>query len=290
MATDATHPEPPASARGPRPIAWTLAVVSFVLLLVSGYTLAQRMGAYNQAHPRPLWVFKRVERREFTFADRTVTLTDNLDASGAGTVTLTYADATLELPVQVPSEHDLPGLSRHRNWLAVLAFADATGVHGAEVKRQLESGELAARMVAVVREPNAGVGSDPLMPVDVDEESWGWGEVMRRRTTFAFHELLPEGGFRSERLRFPESARSYDRRVAEAVRAGEPVPERDPGELAERTWQYDAALALTNRPPSITHEQQALRNAGWTLPVASASVLVLMLSLAWAIAPPKRTV
>ena len=49
-----------------------------------------------------------------------------------------------------------------------------------------------------------------------------------------------------------------------------------------------AAIPLMNRPPSITNEQQALRNAGWTLPVASSSVIVLMLSLAFAFAPSRR--
>jgi Na+/proline symporter len=44
-----------------------------------------------------------------------------------------------------------------------------------------------------------------------------------------------------------------------------------------------------NRPPSITNEQQALRNAGWTLPVASASVVVLMISLGFAFAPTRKT-
>ncbi len=288
MATDAPQESRP--RRGPRPIAWSLTVISLITLLASGYALSQRIEAYNTENPRPLYVFQRVEKREFRFNDRVVTLNDDIDAEGNGTVTLNYDAAALELPIQIPSPHPLPGLTRHRNWLAVLAFADATGMNGAEVKAMLDAGEIDARMVIVVREPNAGVGPDPLLPVEIDEQEWGWNEVMRTRTTFAFHELLPEGGIRSERLRFPESGRSYDRRVAEALRNDEPIPERDPAELAERTWQFDAALSLTNRPPSITHEQQALRNAGWTLPVASVSVLVFMLSLAWALAPPKRTV
>ncbi|MEZ6319350.1 MAG: hypothetical protein R3B49_11470, partial [Phycisphaerales bacterium] len=94
--------------------------------------------------------------------------------------------------------------------------------------------------------------------------------------------------FRTERLRFPESPRSFDRRTAEALRKGLPAPTRDPDELAERTWQYDAAVAMSPRPPSITPEYQALQNAGWTLPVASGSVLVVMFSLAWALAPARR--
>ncbi len=44
-----------------------------------------------------------------------------------------------------------------------------------------------------------------------------------------------------------------------------------------------------NRPPPITHEFQALRSAGWTLPVASASVIFIMFGLAFALAPNRET-
>lgn len=258
-------------------------------MLASGYALAQRLRAYNVQHPRPLYVFKPIQKREFEYAGRHVRIEDHLDEAGRGEVLITYAGDTLSLPVQVPAEHDLPGLQRHRDWLAVLAMADKAGLEASQLDAALADGRAQARLVIVAREVHPGVGSDPLFDVEVDEEEWGWGEVMRRRWTFAFHELLPEGGFRTQRLRFPETARSYNRRVADALRAGEPVPQRDPSELAERTWQYDAALAVSPRPPSITHENQALRNAGWTLPVTSASVIVLVLSLAWAAAPPRRT-
>jgi len=285
MGTDAAIP--PSERRGRR-IAWVVFVLALVALLGSSWMLALRIRAYNTANPRPLFAFREIQSREFTFDGRVVRITDDLDDAGRGDVIVTYADDELRLPVQIPSPYDLPGLQRHRDWLRVIAFAEQTGLEPAEFRRRFETGEIHPRMVIVVREPNAGASSDSLFELETDEKSWGWGEVMRHRWTFAFHELLPEGGFRTERLRFPESARSFDRRTAEALRKGLPPPTRDPDELAERTWQYDAAVAMSPRPPSITPELQALRNAGWTLPVASASVLLVMFSLAWALAPARR--
>jgi hypothetical protein len=43
------------------------------------------------------------------------------------------------------------------------------------------------------------------------------------------------------------------------------------------------------RAPAITFENQALRAAGWTLPVASASVLTLVFGLFFALAPARTT-
>ena len=41
------------------------------------------------------------------------------------------------------------------------------------------------------------------------------------------------------------------------------------------------------RTPPITSENQALSDVGWTLPVAFASVIVLMFSIALAVAPAR---
>lgn len=287
MGTDDPHSAPPRRRR--RPIAWSLFLLSVVTLIGSSWMLARRIRAFNEANPRPLFAFHEIGSRRFEFSGRPVELTDELDDEGRGDVIVTYGDGQLRLPVQVPSPYPLPGLERHRDWLHVVAFAEQTGLEPAEFRRRFETGEIQPRVVIVVREPNAGASADSLFELEVDEKSWGWGEVMRRRWTFAFHEFLPDGGFRTERLRFPESVRSFDRRTAEALRRGLPPPTRDPDELSERTWQYDAAVAMSPRPPSITHEHQALRNAGWTLPAASVSVLVLMFSLAWALAPERAT-
>jgi hypothetical protein len=131
------------------------------------------------------------------------------------------------------------------------------------------AGEIETRLAAVVRTPFGAEAGEGLFDLET-EEDWGWGEVRRDRWAFTFHEFLPEGGWRSETLRFPESGKAFYRRQVEAEQAGRARPRRAAtDELKEGTWQFDAAIPLMNRPPSITNEQQALRNAGWTLPVAS---------------------
>ena len=178
-------------------------------------------------------------------------------------------------------------MERHRDWFRVQAFAEFEPPAD-EFKRRFEAGELDARMVIVTRTP---MGVEPAaeghFDMEVPEDDWGWAEVRRDRWLFTFYEFLPEGGFREESLRFPESGASFYRRQVRAKQHGDPPPQRRDDELKEYTWEYQAALPLMNRPPGITHEQQALRNAGWTLPVASCAVLGIMFSLAWAVAPAR---
>lgn len=269
-----------------RAIAFMLAGVSFVTLLVSGWRLAERITEWNRAHARPLYYFIPVESTRFTFAGVPVEITDRLDDEGRGEVIISYGDDTLLLPVKIPTALPLPGLDRHADWLRLHVFAEATGMSRSSFEEALADGRVMSRLIVVVRTPHADPPREGAFGLKT-EEDWGWGEVRRDRWAFTFHEFLPEGGWRSETLRFPESGRSFQRRIAEAERRGEPPPTRGEDELADGTWQFQAALPLMNRPPSITHEQQALRNAGWTLPVASASVVVFMFSLAFALAPSR---
>lgn len=270
--------------RPDRAIALALAGLSLVALAVSAWGLARRIDAWNEAHARPIYYFFPVDQTSFTFAGKPVTISDELDDRGEGEVTIRYADESLVLKVRIPNPLPLPGLDRHTDWLRFHVFAEGTGRSYPDFRRALDAGEITSRLVAVVRIPHAPPSREGRFSLET-EEDWGWGEVRRDRWAFQFHEFLPEGGWRSETLRFPESGQSFYRRQVRAEMKGEPPPERAPDELEESSWQFQAALPLMNRPPAITHEQQALRNAGLTLPVASASIVVFMLSLAFALAP-----
>ena len=270
-----------------RRLAWLGALVSLVVLIVSGYFLARRIADYNASLDRKIYYFIEGDKTEFTFRGKPVTITDELNDNGEGHVIVRYADDTLRLPVQVPNRFPLPGLKRHADWLRVQLFADGTGLTHEQFEQGVNSGQIPTRLVIVTRNPlseEVREGRFDLEPAD----SWGWGEVRRDRWTFTFHELLPEGGFKSHTLRFPESGASFYRRQVKADLAGEPPPKRRDDELAEGTWEYQAALRLMNRRPGITTEQQGLRNAGWTLPAASASMILLMVCLAFALAPSRE--
>lgn len=270
-----------------RAIPLALAALSLVAVAVSAWSLARRIEAWNETHGRSIFYFLPVERTRFEFAGRVVEVSDDLNESGEGDVVISYGDDTLRVPVAVPNELPLPGLTRHETWLRLHVFAEAGDRQTfADFERALNAGEITSRLVAVVRTPHAEPPREGAFDLET-EEDWGWGEVRRDRWAFTFHEFLPSGGWRSETLRFPESGAAFYRRQVAADKAGLPPPVRREDELKEGTWQFDAAIPLMNRPPSITNEQQALRNAGWTLPVASAGIVVFIVSLAFAFAPQR---
>ncbi len=153
----------------------------------------------------------------------------------------------------------------------------------------MNAGEITPRLVVITRNPFTAEGDEPKFGLE-HEEDWGWGEVRRDRWTFTFHELRPEGGFASHTLKFPESGARFYRRQIKAEREGLPPPVRDPDELKEGSWEFQASLPLMNRPPGITKERQALRQAGWTLPAASGSVIALIACIAIAVAPSREQV
>lgn len=269
-----------------RAIAFSLAGLSLITLLLSAWRLAVRIDAWNQTNAPQQFYFIPVTQTTFTFAGRPVSITGELDESGGGDVVITYGDDTLRLPIEIPNDLPLPGLARYSDWLRLHVFAGASGMSYDEFERRLQAGEIKSRLVAVVRSPLAVPPEKGHFDLKTDD-NWAWGESRRDRWMFTFYEFMPEGGWRAESLRFPESGAHFYRRQVRADLNGEPPPKRADDELVEGSWQYQAAIPLMRRPPSITNEQQALRNAGWTLPAASTSVVVLMLSLGFAFAPGK---
>ncbi len=211
------------------------------------------------------------------------------DDAGEGEVTVRYGHDALTLPVQIPQKFSFPGLERHADWFRVQMFAESTGMNQDEFEAKINAGEIKPRLVIVTRNPHSETTKDGRFDLETSE-SWGWGEVRRDLWTFTFHEFLRDGGFSIETLRFPESGASFYRRQVKADLAGEPLPVRPDDELKEGSWQYQAALPLMNRRPGITTEQQGLRNAGWTLPAASASMIALMVFLAFALAPSREQI
>ena len=271
-----------------------IALASLVLLVVSVRGLAERLRDYNTANAGPLHYFiatDPTERDDFEFSGHALTITPRVDDEGRGDLDVSYAQSELVLPVQVPVRYAFPGLQRFRDWMRVLIFAEGTGLTFDEFRERIRSGELSPRLAIVaIRQNAAGLDKDgPLakaLDADIDTpDEWGWNNVRRDKWLFDFHEFLPDGSIATQTLRFPESGASFYRRQIRAERRGESPPVRDRDELAEGTWQFQAALSLMSRPPAITMERQGLRSAGWTLPAASASVIGLLLGVAFAMAP-----
>lgn len=279
-------------------------MLSFVGLVISSVFLAQRLHAFIRDHQKPIWFFIRTDQPTFDFAGREVSFIPDLAEDGSGTITLRYGDADpgpgadaddstgateLVIPVEVPNEIARPGLDRYTDWMGVFFFADSERRPLREFRDLYKAGELPVRCAVVIRDPDPGVVEGGRFNLEVDADSWGFGEVMRHRWTFRFHELLPDGTIETTERRFPESGKSFYRRQVRAYQEGEEPPQRAEDELTEGTWRWDAALQIMPRPPAITKENQALLSAGWTLPAASGCALGLIFSLGFALAPARRT-
>lgn len=269
-----------------------IAAASLLVFVGSGVLLAQRVRSYNVEHPRAIFYAIRIDDFAFDFAGRRAIVTPELDAAGEGQLTLTYGDAEgaakVVMPVQVPQPIELPGLDRFLDWMHVYYVAENSQRLAIPAFRErVDRGDEPVRCVVVERRVDPGVAEKSRFDLAVDEDDWGWGEVMRHRWTFAFHELMPDGTIQTHELRMPESGASFYRRQVRAHQAGEPAPQRAADELKEGSWEWDIALRTMPRPPAITMENQGLLAAGWTLPVTSAAALAAIVSLAFAFAPPR---
>ena len=273
-------------------IIWlAIAALSAAAAGVGTAELAGRIAAWNEANPTPIWFFREVERSRFQFQGREVEVDWELNDRGEGDVLVTYGERTLRLPVAVPTEHDFPGLFRFRDWMRVLLFANSKRLSVEEFERGLNDGSIRLRCAVVTRVPDPEVldrgALGDVLDLEVDQNSWGWGETMRHQWTFNFYELLPGGGFEKTTKQWPESWKSLYRRQVRAAQRGEEIPQRDPNEFAYGQWQHDAALRVSPRAPGISKERQALRNAGWSLPAVATGILGFIVALAFALAPQR---
>jgi hypothetical protein len=242
-----------------------MAAASLLALLASIAAMADRVSDYNASTDQKLYIFSNVNAREFVFAERPVTIEDEQAASGT-VVIVRYGDEVLKLPATIePMPAELPNLVRHQQWMQVLRFAEHGRSSIQEVESGIRRGEIRDRLVIVVRNPPRGADPD------------SWGQVWRKLWMFDFYEFRPEGGFAHERLAYPTHKRN------------EAAP---PGELAEGSWQFHAALLAmpSGSKPTPKFTNDALRAMSWTLPAAAASMLLLMASLAIFAAPRRRIV
>lgn len=287
MGTDPGNPGP----GRPRFVAWGVAGLSLVVLLVSTYLLASRVRAYNASAIHSMFAYIEVNNPDFEFMGRPVHLGEDTDAAGHHVVRVIYGDDELTLPVTIEARQPLPGFFAHNaDWLRMMFFADRANMSMEDFEAGLARDEIPARLVIVTRTPyGVDARNEGVFGLE-QERNESTANVRRDRWLFDFYELDPAGGFVAHQpLRFPESGASLLRRQNNAKLKGEPIPDREPGEIQEHTWQYGAALKVMPRAPAITFENQALRAAGWTLPAASASVLGLVFGVFFALAPARRT-
>ncbi|GMV26500.1 MAG: hypothetical protein AMXMBFR58_25310 [Phycisphaerae bacterium] len=247
-----------------RTIAFIVALLACGAMLGSGYLMARRIGAFHRENPREIFAFQRIDYREFEFAGRKVTLTDE-EQDGIKYLRVTYGDAQERLLVTVPIEAKLPGLAGHERWMRALMFSSAMGKRINEVQADLASGKVKPRLAIVTRTPPPG-----------QPEAYE-GRLNPKAWVFDFYEFKPEGGFEHQRLGFPTTKQHQ--------------PDK-PGELRENTWEYQAALSVIPEgiAPKPKFTNDGLKAAGWTLPATSLSTLVMLGAIGFAAAVGKRRV
>lgn len=282
-------PSPKPGRKQERSIWWGLVALSLIAIAIAGVSLTKRIGAYYKEVDHALFAYIQVASSSFTFADRDLTLEETLDENGEPIIAIEYGDQRLTVDVVYPPRHDLPTLfDRQREWLGMFFFADRSGMTLDQFLKGLETDTIRPRLAIVTRTP---FGLDPLKDNRFDsiarEQNMSTGEVQRNQFRYDFYEFKRDGTIAHETKRFPESGKSFLRRRVNAELQGNPEPQRADDEIQEYTWQYGAALKVTNRPPGITLEKQALLNAGWTLPVAAAGFLMLVVAFFFAIAPAR---
>lgn len=286
MGTEPTKPT--RDKKDSRAIWWSLVVISIIAIAVSGFSLAQRINSYNQSEDRSLFAYIQIVSSSFTYADLPVDLVEDT-VEDKPVVRVRYGDEELVLDVAIESRVPLPTLfDRQKDWMTMVFFADRSGMTLKEFDQKIHTDEIRPRLALVTRTP---FGIDPPKAPRFEnighEENESTGEVHRERWRFDCYEFLRDGTITHEVKRFPESGKSLLRRQNYAKLNGQPIPQRNEGELEEYTWQYGAALKTMPRAPSITFEKQALRKAGWTLPVAAGGFLLLVVSFFFAIAPAR---
>jgi len=269
-----------------RRIYWVLMAVSFVAIIVSGAMLAERIADYNKESDHPLFAYIQVQSTDFTFAGRSITLTeDTIDDKPV--LRVRYGNQELILDVTVPPQQPLPSLfERQSDWMTMDFFADRSGMSMDEFQRRVKSEEIIPRLAIVTRTP-FGVEpiNEPRFESIEQPKNRSSAEVRRDLWRFDCYEFLRDGTIVHEVKRFPESGKSLEYRQNYAKLRGDPIPQRGEGELEEYSWERGAALKIMPRAPAITFEEQPLRNAGWTLPVTAAGFLVFFVSFFFAIAP-----
>lgn len=285
--TPTTTPNAPAASAARR-IAWAVVLLATLALIASIVLLGRAIADHQRREGTPQYYYKPLDDADFTIAGRPVRVTEEVDNQGQGQLIVTYAQDTLRLNVSIPNPNPLPLMLRHEDWFRIFVWADGTGMNAREFEEARRTGQRPEHVVIVTRAlgPGAPAGS--------------WGDIWKDEWVFHFHTLIPPpadappdvgGGFAHEWWQYPESPKSYGRRLEAARAAGQPPPPRDPRDLVEGTWQYGAAMLVMppqSAPPYAFNRGVLIANRAYVA-VASVSILAIMIGLAVALAPVSTT-
>lgn len=195
---------------------------------------------------------------------------------------LEYGERELMIPVRSPPIENAPNLAVYDEWVKVMAI---TEMHRSEETGYSEPVESGRRLLIATR--TTPPGYDPR----------SWGSVRRSEWVFTFYNLHPDGTISTERRRWPRKRRGeqmLQRLASEAEERPDEENERY-AELAlipplsERSVEFFAAMHVIPKlnVPGYKFNDTAFSFAvlGWTAPAAGFSVLGMLGTLIFAIAP-----
>jgi len=233
--------------RAARRIGLALIAVAVVLTAVSVGAMAQRLAEHNREDPPVPFATIRPQDPSFTY--RGVDFALEPRETDPPAVHIRWGDETVTLPVTGTDVPALPGLLRHRDWLAVLMIAEGAEKLG-DVEDLVRTGAIPARLVVVARA--AAPGRDPET----------WGAATYKDYVYTYLELEPDGAI-------TRSERTY-REIYNDV----------------SSWRHVAAMQVTgglNTPssrgvspisyPNYAGVQEAMNAMGWTWPAFGVAAL-----------------
>ncbi|MGD9688598.1 MAG: hypothetical protein AB7K52_03455 [Phycisphaerales bacterium] len=234
-----------------------LVSASAALVAISTAFMARRVAAYYEANPPPRHIFHQIKDRRFRIWDRQIELTDARTPEGAPALRVSIDAEPYLLPCHAPKVQNLPDLGGYDDWVAVATFAP---LEQGEVQRDPMGPGHELRLVVVSR--NAAPGHDDDMG----------GLVGRKFWTFDFVELRPDQTFTRRVLQFPAYKYTSGKKYLPALEAD---PQADVEPIAERSWEFQAALLAIPKlhVSNYRYRTTGVSAMGWTLPGAGFGVM-----------------
>lgn len=240
----------------------TSAVVFAGAVVMLGFKIAD----FNKNDLPARAYFYEVFAEEFSYGDRPIKFTEEIDESGEKYVIVSFGDETLRIRETISNELGfVPDLRRYEDWLHVYRFVMVKGMTAKQAIQGIIDDTLDDRLTMVVRTPPPGTNHRT------------WGEVWSGGWMFDLYEFKESGEIVHERLAYPSK------------RKGDEPPKE--GELIEGTWQYDAAM--TSIPPVSRPKPQFDSDAsllfGLDFVLAGMAGVVFAFAAGFYFSPSKRT-
>jgi hypothetical protein len=254
-------------------LGWLLSLIFGVVTVYSVYRMSFKVDEFNKHSGFTHFRFQVMGNREFSAFGKPVTLTDESDGK-LSFLRIKFGAVDRRVPVKTPPMMNIPSMGIYDEWAKVLEIHEVGRDEAGDAIDKQRTG----RVVLVVRRT----------PDGYDPETWG--TVFRDSWTFDFYEFKDENGgtLVDSSFRWPRGELG-DMTLERLVKEGnkQAIALAALPELAERSWQYQAALHVIPKlnVPKYRFQDDAVSAMGWTLPTAGFCGLITIIGLCMGFAP-----